>query len=89
MIQKTGKMIEKEETITICDFCKRDTTSKMLGDNKSIEHSGQIYANFGYYSHRDGDSFRFDMCSDCATKIEKLLRANYLDLPATTNHLFD
>ena len=89
MIQKTGKMIEVEGTFVICDFCKKDTTARMLDDHDCIEHVGQVWANFGYYTHRDGDRFAFDMCSDCATEVEKTLREKWPNLPVVTNSLMD
>ena len=85
MIQKTGRKTEIEETIVICDFCKANTTARMLDDHDCIEHSGQVSALFGYYSHRDGQKFSFDMCSNCATEVEKILREKWPNLPSTTN----
>lgn len=84
---KTGNKIEVEETIIVCDFCKRDTTERILDDNKSIEHSGQIWMNFGYYSHRDGDKLSWDMCCDCASEIENMLRDKWPTLPPSENIL--
>lgn len=87
MIQKTGKKIEVEEKIVICDFCKRDTTARMLGEQTSIEHSGKISITYGYYSHHDGQMFDWDLCSDCAVQVEDLLRTKYPNLPPRQDYI--
>jgi len=89
MIQKTGKMSEIEETVVICDFCKRDTTSRMLDNKNGIEHAGQFWCGYGYYSKRDGDKLSLDMCCECATEVENLLRDKWPNLPKTENNLWD
>ena len=87
MIQKTGKMIETEQTIVVCDLCKRDTTARMLDGENCIELSGKFSAGFGYYSNRDGEQVSFDMCSDCTTVVENMLRQKWPDLPPVKHYI--
>ena len=90
MIFNTGKKIQVDEKIVICDFCKREMKNKNEQGDTILEDAGSVYASFGYYSNkRDGDKFNFDMCCDCATEVEKILRDKWPNLPKTENTLWD
>lgn len=89
MKKKTGKMTEKEEEYHECDFCKKPmgNNSLLKEGELPLEQSGKISFVFGYYSRRDGEELILDVCSECATDIEKMLRDKYQNLPAVKEYI--
>jgi len=89
MIKKTGKMIEEEEQYRECDFCNQPMgdSSLLQQGQLPLEHSGKIDFTFGYYSHRDGEQLNLDVCSECSTEIEKMLRDKWPNLPKPIDYI--
>lgn len=60
----------KKQVITtkfICNKCGKeiDVKNNVFANNEI--HSFSIC--FGYYSNRDGESWKFDLCEDCIVKL--------------------
>lgn len=75
MIKPTGKKIEVEEKACYCDFC--DNIMEEDHEKDSLEQSARIDFTFGWFSKRDGESYTYDACNNCAEDIYKMLNEKY------------
>lgn len=66
-VKLSGKKIEVETKIRVCDFCGIEM------DEQKVDHSLSMFFDFGYGSNRDGEHWNLDGCNNCAEKIIPLL----------------
>ncbi len=59
---------KKELATVICNKCKKELTME-----NGILKEGCFHGNsqFGYFSHKDGKKYSFDLCEECYDKMIK------------------
>jgi len=67
MRKYTGRTIETDEVLTMCDEC-----GAHLGHSRARGEASVAF-QFGYGNPRDGDSGDTDFCGACATKLLEVL----------------
>ena len=71
MRKYTGRTIEIEEVLTMCDEC-----GAHLGHSRARGEASVCF-QFGYGSPRDGDNGDTDFCGPCAEKVLTVLQAAF------------
>lgn len=66
-MRKYKKKLRNELAEVFCDACGANC-SRSMGEIYSAEYA-VLEATWGYWSRRDGESFRKDLCEDCFEKI--------------------
>lgn len=66
----TEKVITEGVADIICDMCNESCKKEY-----NIEH-GQLTADWGYESTRDGDSVDIHLCENCFGKVEEFIKQN-------------
>ncbi len=72
MRQFTGRKLEYNEEIVVCDFCGKPCNASPTNQN-GLEQSATLNFDFGWFSNRDGDNWSWDACNICADRLAGIL----------------